>query len=314
MPGTDRRLALGGIVGPAAFIGSWAVLGARLPGYDPTQDAISRLAAEGAPDQAWMTAGFVAFGVGVPLFGLVLRDELDGPAWATAIATGLATLGVAAFPLDGWAGDVPHGVAAAIGYLTLAATPLLAAGPLARLGRRPAAIASRVIGGAALVAPRPDHGRRALGVVPAHRADPRRSLADGRGGRGAGRTVRSPVVSDRPTSRYALAALLLVMGVLHFVMPKPFMRIVPPILGHPRFWTYASGVAELLSGGLLLAGRTRHLGGWAAAATIVAVYPANIWMAIDAGKPDNPAAIGAWVRLPFQIPLVVWALRIARTP
>ena len=87
-------------------------------------------------------------------------------------------------------------------------------------------------------------------------------------------------------------------------MPKPFMRIVPPILGHARFWTYASGVAELLSGGLLLAGRTRHLGGWAAAATIVAVYPANIWMAIDAGKPDNPAAIGAWVRLPFQVPLV----------
>ncbi len=152
MPGTDRRLALGGIVGPAAFIGSWAVLGARLPGYDPTQDAISRLAAEGAPDQAWMTAGFVAFGVGVPLFGLVLRDELDGPAWATAIATGLATLGVAALPLDGWAGDVPHGVAATIGYLTLAATPLLAAGPLARLGRRPAALASRVVGMAALVA------------------------------------------------------------------------------------------------------------------------------------------------------------------
>ncbi len=121
-------------------------------------------------------------------------------------------------------------------------------------------------------------------------------------------------MSDRPTSRYALAALLLVMGVLHFVMPKPFMRIVPPILGHARFWTYASGVAELLSGGLLLAGRTRHLGGWAAAATIVAVYPANVWMAIDAGKPDNPAAIGAWVRLPFQVPLVAWALKIARQP
>ena len=49
MPGTDRRLALGGMVGPAAFVGAWAVLGARLPGYDPTQDAISRLAADGAP-------------------------------------------------------------------------------------------------------------------------------------------------------------------------------------------------------------------------------------------------------------------------
>ena len=114
-------------------------------------------------------------------------------------------------------------------------------------------------------------------------------------------------------SRYALAALLLVMGVLHFVLPKPFMRIVPPMLGNARFWTYASGVAELVSGGLLLSTRTKNLGGWAAAATIVAVYPANIWMAIDAGTPDNAEAIAAWVRLPFQVPLVLWALRIARS-
>jgi uncharacterized membrane protein len=124
--------------------------------------------------------------------------------------------------------------------------------------------------------------------------------------------VSEEVIDDRPTSRLALAALLLVMGTLHFLAPKPFMRIVPPILGHARFWTYVSGVAELVSGGLLLSTRTRHLGGWAAAATIVAVYPANIWMALDAGRPDDPAAIAAWARLPFQVPLVIWALRIAR--
>jgi len=118
---------------------------------------------------------------------------------------------------------------------------------------------------------------------------------------------------DRPRSRYALAGLLLVMGMLHFVVPKPFMRIVPPVLGHARFWTYASGVAELISGGLLLSTRTKNLGGWAAAATIVAVYPANIWMAVDEGRPDNPKAIGAWVRLPFQLPLVALAVRIARS-
>ena len=114
-------------------------------------------------------------------------------------------------------------------------------------------------------------------------------------------------------SRYALAALLLVMGVLHFVMPKPFMRIVPPMLGNARLWTYVSGVAELVSGGLLLGERSKHLGGWAAAATIAAVYPANIWMAIDEGKPDNPKAVAAWVRLPFQFPLLAWAVRIARS-
>ena len=113
---------------------------------------------------------------------------------------------------------------------------------------------------------------------------------------------------DRPRSRYALAAILLVMGVLHFVLPKPFIRIVPPVFGAPRFWTYASGVAELVSGGLLLSTKTKHIGAWVSAATIVAVYPANIWMAMDAGAPKDAESIGAWVRLPFQIPLVLWAL------
>jgi hypothetical protein len=138
------------VVGPAAFVTAWAVLGARMQGYDPTTDAISRLAADGAPYQAGMTAGFVTFGVGVPLFAMALRNALTGPAWMTAAATGLATLGVAALPLDGWAGDPAHAVAAGIGYVTLAATPLLAAGPLADLGHRRAASASRVIGIAAL--------------------------------------------------------------------------------------------------------------------------------------------------------------------
>ena len=139
-------------MGPVAFVGAWAVLGSRLPGYDPTRDAISRLAADGAPDQAWMTAGFVVFGLAVPCFGLALRSALDGPAWTMAVATGLATLGVAAFPLDGWAGDAPHDIAAGVGYVTLALTPLLAAGPLARVGHRRAAVASRLVGAAALAA------------------------------------------------------------------------------------------------------------------------------------------------------------------
>ena len=137
--GRPRRLRLtaaGGIVGPAAFVTAWAVAGARTPGYSPVEDAISRLAAIGAPHRPLMTAGFVVFGVAVPAFGLALRDELDdGPAWIAAVATGLATLGVAATPLDDGGGDdTAHAVAATIGYVTLAATPLLAASHLE--GRR----------------------------------------------------------------------------------------------------------------------------------------------------------------------------------
>ncbi|CAN5571866.1 hypothetical protein BH10ACT1_BH10ACT1_43470 [soil metagenome] len=119
--------------------------------------------------------------------------------------------------------------------------------------------------------------------------------------------------SSAPTGRPRLfAGFMTGIGILHFFMPKPFEQIVPGALGHPRFWVYASGVAELASGALVAMPRTRKLGGWVAAATIVGVYPANIQMALDAGRPHEPASWGAWLRLPFHVPLVAWAVRLAR--
>ncbi|HEX9969095.1 MAG TPA: DUF998 domain-containing protein [Acidimicrobiales bacterium] len=122
---TNRVLALGGIVGPLAFVGAWAALGATRAGYDPLRDPISRLAEDGASTRAAMTTGFLVFGVGVPLFGVALRRGLGGQAGTAAVATGLATIGVAALPL-GRGVDLEHGVAATAGYVTLAAVPLLA--------------------------------------------------------------------------------------------------------------------------------------------------------------------------------------------
>jgi len=124
-----------------------------------------------------------------------------------------------------------------------------------------------------------------------------------------------PSAAEAPAtrrSRLRLGAMMTFMGVLHFVAPQPFMKIVPRRLGRPRFWTYASGVAELTSGALLLNPRTSKVGGAAAAATIVAVYPANIQMAVDAGAPRNLFALGTWLRLPLQVPMLAWALRHAR--
>lgn len=132
----NRAAALGGVVGPVAFITAWSVLGARTVNYSATRDAISRLAATGAPTQAAMTAGFLAIGAGVPLFGTALRRNLRGPAWAFATATGLATLGVAAAPLGSPTRDTVHGLFAAVGYVGLAGVPLAAAKPLADDGCR----------------------------------------------------------------------------------------------------------------------------------------------------------------------------------
>jgi hypothetical protein len=107
-----------------------------------------------------MSLGFVAFGVGVPLFGLALREVLPGLAWVAAVVAGVATLGVAALPLDvSGTVDALHGVAAVTGYVALAALPLLAAGPLHRGGRhRDAALslaAGLVIGGLLVLTPVP---------------------------------------------------------------------------------------------------------------------------------------------------------------
>jgi uncharacterized membrane protein len=116
----------------------------------------------------------------------------------------------------------------------------------------------------------------------------------------------------RRRSRLRLGALMIVAGVMHFVAPKPFAQIVPRALGRPRFWVYVSGIVEIAVGGLLLDRRTARIGGVAATATIVAVYPANIKAAVDAGAPTNPVAALTWLRLPFQFPLIAWALRHAR--
>lgn len=113
-------------------------------------------------------------------------------------------------------------------------------------------------------------------------------------------------------SRLVGAGLLAGMGVLHFVVPKAFDGAIPGwVPGRARTWTYASGVWELASAALIANRRTSRVGGYAAAATFAAVYPANVQMAID-NPPTSPLGIGMLLRLPLQIPMVVWALRHAR--
>jgi uncharacterized membrane protein len=116
-----------------------------------------------------------------------------------------------------------------------------------------------------------------------------------------------------PAIAYRLAALLLGSGVLHFVVPKPYDTIVPAELpGSQRFYTYASGVAELASGALLLSPRTRKLGALSAVAVFVGVFPANLNM-VRLWR-DKPLfmRLGAIARLPLQIPMITGALKVYR--
>ncbi|OBH20347.1 MULTISPECIES: MauE/DoxX family redox-associated membrane protein [unclassified Mycobacterium] len=112
---------------------------------------------------------------------------------------------------------------------------------------------------------------------------------------------------------YRIAAMLVGVGTLHFLAPKPFDDIVPAELpGDARLYTYASGVAEIVIGALLVPPRTRRQAALAAAALFVGVFPANVNMCrLWWGKPW-PMRIAALARLPLQIPMITTALKIRR--
>jgi uncharacterized membrane protein len=116
-----------------------------------------------------------------------------------------------------------------------------------------------------------------------------------------------------PGPSYRLAALLLGSGVLHFVMPKPYDAMVPAELpGSQRFYTNASGVAELASGALLLSPRTRKLGALSAVAVFVGVFPANLNLVRLWKNKPLIMRLGAIARLPLQIPMITQAFKVYR--
>ncbi|MPQ97569.1 hypothetical protein GB931_06475 [Modestobacter sp. I12A-02628] len=108
-----------------------------------------------------------------------------------------------------------------------------------------------------------------------------------------------------------MAAALGGSGVLHLVRPATFAPLVPPELGSARGWVLASGVAELVTAGLLAAPRTRALGGRAAAGLLVAFVPAHLHTYRVVPHTPVPLAL-ATARLPLQVVLIRGALRVAR--
>lgn len=109
----------------------------------------------------------------------------------------------------------------------------------------------------------------------------------------------------------ALAGSLASVAAVHFLRPKTFDPIVPKALpGSARTWTYVSGVAELGCAAAVGHPRTRATGALLTAGLFVAVFPANVKMAIDSRDRPRWQRWATYARLPLQAPLVVWALRV----
>jgi len=121
--------------------------------------------------------------------------------------------------------------------------------------------------------------------------------------------------SVRAASPYLLSLLLLAAGVNHFVNPEAYDRLVPRSLPAHRTITYVSGLAELVCAAAVATPRSRRAGGWLTAALFVAVFPANVQLALDGGFGGSSffgSATAAWLRLPLQVPLIAWAVQVAR--
>jgi uncharacterized membrane protein len=114
--------------------------------------------------------------------------------------------------------------------------------------------------------------------------------------------------------RAAITGFLFVaVGAVHFLRPAMYQQIVPPQLGHAPELVVLSGIAEIAGGLGLMIPRTRRAAAVGLIALLVAVWPANIFMALEA---DRFAAVAPawvlWARVPLQIVMIWWVERISR--
>ena len=119
---------------------------------------------------------------------------------------------------------------------------------------------------------------------------------------------------DHTASRALLGLVFVAAGLLHFRAPDVYEGIMPPYLPLHRELVYASGAAEVLGGVGLFPQKTRPAAGIGLILLLVAVFPANVQMLVDAraaGKPRWWEAL-LWARLPLQLAMVRWVWKASR--
>ncbi len=124
---------------------------------------------------------------------------------------------------------------------------------------------------------------------------------------GGSSRVRTPL-------RFLLALAMVFIGVMHFVAPEGFLAIMPPWVPWHLAMVYISGVFEIFGGVGLIPKRSRAAAGWGLIALYIAVFPANLHMALNNipldGQPVSPWLL--WARLPIQALLIAWAYSVSR--
>lgn len=109
-------------------------------------------------------------------------------------------------------------------------------------------------------------------------------------------------------SLYLQALLYIAAGTNHFINPRPYLAIMPPYIPAHSAMVVVSGVAEIVLGIGLLFPTTRSISAWGLILLLLAIFPANIFMAASNRFRNVPTWL-RWARLPLQGLLIWWAYR-----
>ncbi len=104
-----------------------------------------------------------------------------------------------------------------------------------------------------------------------------------------------------------MAVFYFCAGINHFWHPLDYVKIVPTFIPYHLMMVYISGVCEMICGVLLFIPSTRRIGAWLTIVLLIAVFPANLQMALNYYNENNPELWIVIVRLPVQILLILWA-------
>lgn len=126
-------------------------------------------------------------------------------------------------------------------------------------------------------------------------------------------TTDQSVLRLKQITRYLYGAFFIAAGANHFIHTPFYVSIMPPYLPWHLGLVYVSGMAEIGLGGLLLFERWSALAGWGLIALLIAVFPANIYMALHPEQFQWASPVNLWLRLPLQGVLIVWAYWYARS-
>src|SRR4028119_1434158 len=112
--------------------------------------------------------------------------------------------------------------------------------------------------------------------------------------------------------KYSFGLLFVLGGLYHFINPALYLRMMPSYLPWHLFLVYLSGFFEAALGLLLLVPKYTRLAAWGLVALLVAVFPANVQMALNPQLFPEISPVVLWLRLPLQALLIAWAYSLTR--